>query len=196
MEETKMSNGELGHLNHEKNFKAPETSVESVRSAEKILNTEHQPEQKKHVSGEQLNAIKASVEKQAISGKEYSRGEDSETKQHPVLVSKQLKQMAFSRALTRTRKHLSAPSKALSKFVHNPAIDKVSEVSSKTVARPSALLSASAFSFIGSLILLLAVKKYGFEYNFFAFILLFVMGYIAGLFIELLYRSVSRKRRA
>lgn len=133
------------------------------------------------------------VEQHAISGEEMSHGEVADNKHHPVLVNKQLKDMAYSRAMTRVRKHLSLPSKLLSKAVHSKVLDKPSEVIGKTVARPSGMLGGAIFAAIGSSALLWITKHYGYEYNFLAVILLFGFGLVVGLAVEAGWKALRKR---
>lgn len=140
--------------------------------------------EKQHGNHEHLENIQKSVEQQAISGKEHAPIHHEQTNQHPVLVNKQLKDLAFTRSMTRARKKLSAPSKAFSKIIHSPMIDSSSEFIGKTVARPSSMMGGALFAFMGTSILLWATKHYGYEYNYLLVILLFVGGAIAGILGE------------
>ena len=135
------------------------------------------------------------VEQHAISGKEMSQGDRADTKRHPVLVNKQLKDMAYMRAMTRVRKHLSVPSRAFSKVVHSKALERPSEVIGNTVARPSGMLGGAFVAAIGSSILLWVTKHYGYEYNYLAVILLFVIGMTLGLAVEILWKTLKLKKR-
>lgn len=150
--------------------------------------------EREHGSDEQLESILKSVEQKAVSGKEMSRGDKETPHNHPVLINKQLKDMAFSRALTRARKKLSLPSKAFSKVIHNEVVDKTSEVLGKTVARPAGLLWGSVLAFIGTTALLWITRHYGYEYNYLMLIILFVGGLIIGNVAELLWRMLRKNR--
>jgi hypothetical protein len=104
-----------------------------------------------------------------------------------------LKKDAYKQILAQTQSKLSVSARAFSKFIHNPSIETISEVSSKTVARPSGLLGGGVGAFLGSLVLLYTSKYYGFEYNYTLFIVMFVGGFVAGLFIELVLKSIYKK---
>lgn len=134
------------------------------------------------------------VEQYAISGKEMNHGDRADTKRHPVLVNKQLKDMAYLRAMTRVRKHLSLPSKAFSKVVHSKAVERPSEIIGNTVARPSGMLGGAFVAAVGSSILLWITKHYGYEYNYLAVVLLFVIGLTLGLAVEILWKTVKLKK--
>ena len=110
----------------------------------------------------------------------------------PSIVGKDLKEIKYKRTLQSVRKDLNAPEKVLSKVIHNPVVDAVSEVAEKTVARPSGFLSGSIFAFLGSSTFLYISKYYGYEYNFLLMALFFVGGFVLGLLIELLVRMLKR----
>ena len=124
------------------------------------------------------------VEQLAVSGRELSPAEKADHKPHPVLVNKQLKDMAYSRAMTRVRKNLSLPSRAFSRVVHSKALERPSELIGNTVARPSAMLGGAFFAAVGTSILLWTTRHYGYEYNYLAVVLLFGLGLAIGLLIE------------
>jgi len=131
--------------------------------------------------------------KKAVSTEEHARKNIVEKKsEHPVFINKQLKDMAYSRALTRTRKHLSAPSRLLSTIVHSKALDRPSEAIGKTIARPSSMLGGAFVALVGTSLLLWITKKQGYEYNYLAVIVFFAGGMIVGLALESLYRLVRR----
>jgi hypothetical protein len=100
--------------------------------------------------------------------------------------------MTFARTLTRTRKRLNGTERTLSRIIHNPTVDRVSEVASKTVARPPALLGGAITAFFGSIALLFIVKRFGYEYNYTLFFILFVGGYVIGVVSESLLRFLRR----
>ncbi len=151
--------------------------------------------EKNHGSKEQVEAIAKMAEKHAIAGKEVSAGENEHTNnQHPAMIGKHLKDMAFSRALTRARKKLSTPSRVFSRFVHLAPIDKASEVLGKTVARPSGMLGGAIIAFLGTSALLWITRHYGYEYNYLLVIILFAMGMAVGLLGEVLLKAFRKSK--
>jgi hypothetical protein len=101
----------------------------------------------------------------------------------------------FKRTLVSVQKQLSAPSRAFSKVVHNPAIDRASAAAEKTVARPKGILVGGLAAFIGCLYTLYLAKHYGFRYNLLLFIILFVTGYVVTTFIEIAAIVIKRTFR-
>ena len=158
-----------------------------------VEKTEISHAEKQHGNQEHVDRLHAAAETKAVSGKETSVGEREQPKQHPVLVNKQLKDMAFSRAMTRARKKMSAPARAFSKVIHNPAVDKPSEFVGKTVARPTGMLWGAIFAFVGTSALLWITRYYGYEYNYLVAILLFVGGAAIGTALEGLAYALRRR---
>jgi len=164
--------------------------------AEKLTN-HHEKEitksEKNHGDKEHLENLNQAVEQVAISSEQPSSVErEQPNNHHPALVSKQLKDISFTRTMTRARKKLSTPSRAFSKVVHNPVIDRSSELVGKTVARPSSMLWGSIFAFIGTSGLLWATRHYGYEYNYFVVVMMFVIGSFVGIGLD----SLGRLRRS
>ena len=107
-----------------------------------------------------------------------------------------LKTKAYKRVLTKTQHKLNKPARAFSKFTHNPAIDKISNVSAQTIARPSGFLGGSIFAFLGSSIVYYYSKHYGFKYNYLLVFMFFVGGYAVGALLELfIWLVYTRKQR-
>jgi len=161
---------EVEQIRHEKQQEAPEPRQE--QSVDKLVEK---------------------AEAEAVSSSEYNKQEKEDSKGHPALVNKQLKDMAYSRALVRTRKHLSAPSRLFSKAIHSKALDKPSEAIGKTIARPSGMIGGAVFALVGSSLLLWITRNYGYEYNYLAAILLFAAGMVVGITIEGLFKLKKRK---
>lgn len=108
--------------------------------------------------------------------------------------SKELGRQNLDRTLASVRRSLSAPEQQLSKFIHRPVVEKVSDLGGKTIARPSGILLGGIFSFVGSLGVYLLAKHLGGELRYSIFAITFVFGFILGLIVELLWRIFSRKK--
>ena len=96
----------------------------------------------------------------------------------------------ISKTWTSIRQNLSPSQKTFSKVIHNPVISSVSEFTAKTLARPYAILAGSVVAVIGSAVYLYLTKHYGYQYNYFVPILLFVGGLAAGIAVELFYKML------
>jgi hypothetical protein len=134
------------------------------------------------------------IEEHAAKTDSINVGEVAPEPVNQLVATRDLQDMAYQRALVRNRKQMSKPSRALSKVIHQPVVDAISRASENTIARPSGLLVGGAVALIGSSILLYTAKHYGFRYNFLAFALLFVGGFVLGLALELVYRLFKHWR--
>jgi hypothetical protein len=160
----------------------------SKRNLEKIKESAEQAEH-----DHSIDKIQASIHKEAISAKEVTVGERrQDSQQHLPGVHKALKADAYLLSLKKIRGHLSKPQQAFSRIVHHPAIEPINEVGSKTVARPSGLLGSGIFALTGSGVLLYMAKHYGFRYNFMAFVILALCGFVVGLLIEACAKILRR----
>jgi len=149
-----------------------------------------------HGTDKHIESHRSEVEKQqAILGSnlDHLKAEHEEPKNtHPLIASLQLKTAAWSRQMTRTRKRLN--DSAFSKVIHNPVVDKPSELIGKTIARPQGMLWGSIIAFIGTSALLWTTNHYGYEFNYLLVVLLFIGGSLIGTAVEGL-TYLTRKNR-
>lgn len=164
----------------------PALSVESIdhHSGE---NPDHHPESN-------VEQIRRSVEQAAASSRDINIEQSTADQQHHQAITKDLRSKAYWRSLHRIRAHLNPTERSFSRIIHQPLIDKVSEVTSRTAARPIGLLWASITALLGSLAALIWAKRYGYGFNYSLLILLFVIGYCFGLLYEILIRLLRKVR--
>ncbi len=180
----------LHHPSPEHHKHTPEH--ESHHQAERLKEIHEKGEKAEHEAKNNIESIQKSIENAAISGKEYSTTE-KETPQNPSYgLNKELKSTAYRRVIKKTQSQLSTPEKTLSKVIHNPVVEKTSDIAAKTVARPTGILFGGIGAFIGTLVLLYISKRSGFTYNYLVFVLIFVSCYAAGSIVELLVGSARR----
>ncbi|HUD06685.1 MAG TPA: YrhK family protein [Candidatus Saccharimonadales bacterium] len=104
---------------------------------------------------------------------------------HPP--NKALRKVALNSSLIKIRSHLGKSENTLSKFIHRPSINAVSEITGKTLIRPSGFFMGGLTTLVGSLYYFYASHQTGYKYNFLVGLLLFVGGFVTGLVIELVY---------
>lgn len=155
-------------------------------------------EKAQELNEKHVEHAKSKVEHQAISGKEYTVGEREKSASHSShhVNQKTMKADSFKKTMSHVRRKLPKSERAFSKVVHNKKVDAISEVSSKTIARPSGIFGGGIFAFAGSIFLLYMAKHYGFEYNFFVFILLFVGGFFIGSVLEITLKGLKKPHRS
>lgn len=135
------------------------------------------------------------IEQEAISGAEFGRTEHHKqpaAHQHST-VSRELRAMTFKRALVRLQKRQIPTDRILSKFMHLGAVDAASETIGKTIARPSGIIGGGLLSLIGTTVLLLTARHYGFTYNYFVFFCLFAIGLLLGQIAEIAWKLFRRR---
>lgn len=152
------------------------------RAEEAVDNKEKVPELSREAKEEALPA-------EATRISEAKGGEPDQQ-----FVGRELKSMTFQRSLTRIRRKLPLPDRTLSKVIHQPVVEAISQAGEKTIARPSGVLGGSIFAFLGSSLFLWASKRYGFRYNYLLFVVFFVGGFALGLVLELLVYLARRKK--
>lgn len=181
------------HLHHLHEHEKQPQHTEALEHAKHEHKAEKPAEAYEKDRQDAIERAQQVIEKQAV-----SRAELPVEKQHEapkqLFVNQELKAMSFHRILARTRKQLSKPDQVLSKVVHQPVVDGLSRAGEKTVARPSGLLAGGICALIGSSIMLYMAKHYGFRYNLFVFIVLFVGGFFLGLLLELLFSFTHRPK--
>jgi len=149
---------------------------------------------RKHESEVDINKLEERAEHEARPAEALRhKTEEDQYKPTQSFVNWELKNLAYSRLLNRARKKLSPGQKAMSKVIHQPAINAVSEATAKTIGRPSGLLGGGILAFCGTTIYYYVCQHYGYDYNFFIFIFLLVVGLLTGWFAELLLHLLRKR---
>lgn len=104
--------------------------------------------------------------------------------------------VVLRKTLKAIRQNLTPSERTFSKFIHSPVIYNVSELTSKTLARPYAILSGGIVAIIGSAGYLYYSKHLGYKYNYFVPLLLFAVGLVAGVIVELTYKNIARNKNS
>ncbi len=180
------------HEAHEKHQPKTETHQE------KRIEQHHDSEAKKarHEHKDHIEKILDKVEKEAKEAEEIKdfNKDDSHHTAGPITIGAELRKRSIKDNLKKIQRELPAPQKAFSKVIHQPAINAVSEVGEKTIARPTPLLWGGLFSLAISILVLTACRYYGYRYNFLLGMAGFVGGFFLGLLIES-FASLGRKAR-
>lgn len=108
---------------------------------------------------------------------------------HPLLLDRALN---YKQTLASLQRQLSPASKSFSKVIHQPAIEKTSEVLEQTILRPSIALGATTTAFIVGAFFYLTARHYGFALSGSEIILSLVIGAIIGLTVEALVSLLHR----
>jgi hypothetical protein len=166
-----------------------ERSVEIANSLEKAV--EKLPtniENKEEITHEALE-IAASHE-----NRQLERHKTKEPKEKKPLTKKDIDN-SYKKTLTNMQGQLSAPSRAFSRVIHNPVVEKTSDAIGNTVARPNLIISG-ALGAIASVFVYFIAKRYGYLLSGSETIVLFVAGWAIGAVIEYARVGLLNNRKA
>lgn len=174
------------------NLHQPEHLRESLEQEVKSPEKEVQ----KHEPAQKIEDIRKLAHKEALEAKQVKleQSESNLPDSGQAYVNKELKTMAYLRLLNRARKQLNPLQRPLSKFMHQRLVESVSETASKTVGRPSGILGGGVIALAGTSAYYYVTKHYGYDYNFFVFLLLLGAGFVAGWTTELLFKLLRGRR--
>jgi hypothetical protein len=109
-----------------------------------------------------------------------------------VRITSHDKRHAYRSTLSRVQSQLSPAKKRISKAIHNPVVERVSETAEKTVARPSGILGGGIVATIGLAVMNYYANRNGFRLSGSELIIFVGLGYISGVAIEYLIRLVKK----
>ncbi len=187
-----MASPEIIKPNAERSVEAQNAASE--RSAELQKSRERSGEKKEN-TGERLESARKETEAafSREAGKEQRGGGEPSG---PTLTHATKKQRAasYENTMAQIRQEMSGPSRAFSKIIHTPTIEKASEVIGSTVARPNAVLAGSIAATFLTLAVFIIAKQYGYKLSGFETIGTFAIGWALGLIYDYA-RLLVRGRR-
>lgn len=90
------------------------------------------------------------------------------------------REKSFKATIQTVQSQLPAASRVFSRVIHNKTVEKVSDVTGNTVARPNAILSGAVFAFILTLVVYIIARYYGYPLSGAETIASFVLGWVLG----------------
>lgn len=138
--------------------------------------------------------------KQAISvesgSAEKKKGKDasSPAKRRHGVVSKKEREASYKQNLKQVQAELKPRERAFSKVIHNPVVEKTSEVVGNTVARPNAILAGGMVAFFLVLAVYLVAKFYGYTLSGFETIGAFIIGFALGILYDFFRVMITGKK--
>jgi hypothetical protein len=169
---------------HEVHEQIPVDSPETTSTAKK--ERLHKSPERESKAAEESRRI---IEKEARSNNESAK-DAKEDNTRPNYITKEDKAHSFNSVMSHARQDLSKPERALSKFMHQPAVEKVSDIAGKTIARPSGAIGAAVFASAGIFIVYLLAKRIGFTLSGSEAPILVAVGFITGLLVEWAYKAI------
>lgn len=177
------------------------------------------PEAIEQIGVEQREALKESLERKseqspeknleaarhealdnALSGEQERVTEKAEhlpvspERHHNGFISKGEREASFQATMKEVQTHMSAPSRAFSKIIHNKSVEAISEAGASTIARPNAILTGAIFAFLITLATYVVAKNFGYPLSGFETIGAFILGWIIGLVYDFLRVMITGRR--
>lgn len=109
-------------------------------------------------------------------------------------MSREDRNASFDQTMEQARKEMPRAFRPLSKFIHNPVIEQVSEFLGKTIFRPNAILAGGLTAFVVVLALYFYAKYAGFTLQGSETIVAFGIGWLFGLLFDLFKVIFTGKR--
>lgn len=139
---------------------------------------------------------------EAIKEALFSKEQGKERRSHQAdrhnaahhIVTKNDREVSFDQTMTDVRKHLPRSTRAFSKFIHIPDVERASDMLGETIARPHAILAGGVTGFIVVLGLYLYAKYAGFALRGSETIVAFALGWLLGILFDFLKALFTRRR--
>lgn len=176
--------GELEQVAHE----GRERKAEQLERKSPERGGEKSNEKTKEARNEAREAA-AKQEKQAARTQEKQPTLEKRNK----APSKTERKTAYNTVMREAQQHMSGPSRSFSKAIHNPVVEKVSDVAGSTVARPNAILAGSMSAFILTLGTFLIARYFGYPLSGAETIVAFILGWALGLLFDYFKAMITGK---
>ena len=173
--------------NHPETKHSPESREIEQAASERLKHLESQHE---HSENNQEHSIEKARER--LKHVEAPPPQEHQETERPVGSSGLTRRVSYEFTMKSLRHRLSPVSRSFSKVIHQPIIEKTSEVIGKTVLRPSVSIGATTTAFIVGLFLYLTARQYGFELRGSAIWIALLVGGFGGLIVEAIYKCVHR----
>lgn len=147
--------------------------------------------------GERSSAEREAKELAHSAEKERAQAEKhrvpANKRQEKLVRTKKTLDASFEKEMKEARTHMSANSRTFSKVIHNKTVEKVSEATGKTIARPNAILAGSTFALIFTAVLYFWAKNAGYGLSGFETIAAFIVGWLVGIIFDFIRIAITGK---
>lgn len=188
------------------NEKKVDSSVEHVEFSQSELaehrerldaNRENVAEQNRETQQERQTSARHEVE-QATAEKEAKKQESAPSAEHVAaerpMNTKAARKKAYTSIMKQTRSELPLVNRAFSQIIHNPVVEKTSEVVGSTVARPNSILSGAVAAFLLTLVIYVVARANGYPLTGSETIAGFIAGWVIGSLYDLFRVMITGKK--
>lgn len=158
---------------------AQERQAELAQSGE---TAEHAPDTHEALAAARKEASEIAVSVERSHGETGTNAGDSTTVR--PRNNRQTREKAYKDILTHTQRELPPLARSFSKVIHQPLVERTSNVIGATVASPNAILFGALFALIVSGGTYAVAKYYGYTLSGFEAIASFIVGWIVGLIVD------------
>jgi uncharacterized membrane protein len=109
------------------------------------------------------------------------------------IIDKKTRKKSADKAIKQLQDELSTPMRIASQVLHSKPIEAASDLLSKTIARPNALLAGSVASFVLTLGVYIISKVIGYELSGFETIAAFIFGWAIGILYDYFMLLITGK---
>lgn len=178
--EQKLDQAELNELANERlkeKYENLEQRSPERSSAERTQESRH----------DALEQARSAEKQRRVEGKP----DKAEAKRDTPPNSKAARREAFDAIMSEARTQMSPASRSFSKFIHSPVVERVSDATGKTVARPNAILAGSLTAFILVLGTYLVARHYGYPLSGAETMVAFAAGWVLGIVFDFLRLMIT-----
>lgn len=169
------------------------------RHKEHLANLEKQAAVSRHEHADHIEHIRSSIEHESNKTEAHKESQPiHENQPSHHYITKKIKAEQYQKTLKHIQVMLPKRQQKFSVFIHQPAVERASEVGAKTLARPSGIIGGALLALMGSLTVILIARRIGFEVPNSIFAVLFIIGFALGIIIELsinLFKKLQPKIR-
>lgn len=126
-------------------------------------------------------------------GKEH-KGADPGSAGAVRRVTKHERKASYKKTMSAIRLEMSAPSRAFSKVIHAPFVEKSSDVLGSSLARPNAILAGSFTALVLVTGVYVIARTFGYRLSGFETIGAFVLGWVIGILFDYVKVMATGKR--
>ena len=109
-------------------------------------------------------------------------------------ISKKDRNASYKKTMSHIQSEMPVVNRTFSKVIHNPVIEKTSEVVGSTIARPNAIAAGAISAFVVSFLVYMIARYYGYPLSGFETIGSFVAGWLLGLLFDYFKVMITGKK--
>lgn len=168
---------------HDKELESlAEKQSKTIENAHEKARTKERSSAEREANPERLSELAEREAKKAKALEKKLSPEKRREKQKKV--TNKARKDSYNKIMQETQQQLSAPSRVFSKVIHNAVVEKTSEITGKTIARPNAILYGSIFAIVAALSVYIVARHYGYALSGFESIGAFIIGWLFGILFD------------